>query len=585
MKVTNRDFEYLKLVKTIEKAPEQSERVPDSIAPAPDLNPTGVGQAQNQEDQAAKSEAAKLSTAAQESLIRGALEQKYIKGKDGSQSSEASGEQLSDSERIIAEQATGTPMDKIPDRRNESDSQDYSLWKQKGGKDEEIAQKMKDIGSVYGDRNSGTSSGPITGGGGGEAGGGGVGSEAGGGGGGVVGGGGIGTGSGGPTPEQREAFEKMAGYNQGPPSAKSKIDAVESRMPESGVEQRDGAVNKLFDNPFGRVDDPTASSDTQGSQGKTAGKYGSKESMLGLNVNDYAAGMGARTSGTAMVAGAVGTAAKAGSVATAAGAATAIGAAAGALAGGALMGTGANLAYKAITGEYPGETLAKVGEDERIAKQMEEQRKETVDTISRNKIQPSKAPEVPKEIQEAAKKKAEEEAKKKAAEEAEKKKKEEEKKKAEEEKKKSGTDYDQENYNRRTREKIGGKTGFDFTSNLPKAPKTSGDVDPADESTTDIHTSGKLGKKSTGWISQPADEGTTDLGGPGNVSRGGDVDFEDKAGWSGREMREDPADVMDGAPYNDEPLPPAANQPTEESSEESESSLSAQLLKNLRIKI
>jgi hypothetical protein len=93
--------------------------------------------------------------------------------------------------------------------------------------------------------------------------------------------------------------------------------------------------------------------------------------------------------------------------------------------------------------------------------------------------------------------------------------------------------------------------------------------------------SGAVAQQGKGLISQPVDREDQVVGASGNVSFGGDVDFEDKAGWTGREITEQPgaADL----PGDDPELPPAANQPDEETStKQSNNALWAQLTYNMQ---
>jgi hypothetical protein len=92
MKVSNNSFQYLNFTNTSEKAPKQSDKLLETIAPNPDLNPTDESRGQNEQDQAAKSESAEFRSAAHESLIRGAVEQKYIKGKGTSETNKSTNE-------------------------------------------------------------------------------------------------------------------------------------------------------------------------------------------------------------------------------------------------------------------------------------------------------------------------------------------------------------------------------------------------------------------------------------------------------------------------------------------------------------
>lgn len=546
MKIDNNVPKYLELTKTIEAVPKQSEKVPETLAPPTDSNPNKA-QSQNQSE---KSESAKLSNAAQETLIRSELELKYVKPKTESHQNELTGErQLNDSQQGAADEVLGDPMERL--KQNENSNND-ARSKTESGK-EKISGKGPIFGSVYGDGIPGS---PPGGGGDNSPG------SSTSGGGNNGGADGVKSGSGNMTQEQRAEFEERAGYNQGPQSAKSKIDEINSRVPDNGFEQRDATVNKAFDriNPFARVDDPTTSSNSGPGSTDRAGKYGGKGMISGLG---EAIQIAVATS--AVVAADLGPVGKT--------YATAVG-----------LGIAADQFYKEIHGESMGVTVAKIGEDERIAKQMEAQRKQTEFTILQNKITQTKAPEVPKEVIEAAaKKKAEEEA-------AAKKKKEEEeaaKKKAEEEKKKSGTDYDQESYNRRTRKKIVAGTGFDFTSNLPKASKNPGDVDPAEEG-NDIGYGEKIDSEIArqgkfGLVGQPVERVGGNSGPSGNLSMGGDVDYEDgRTGYAGPNRDENPEDINTN-PLDTEPLPSSENQKqNEESDQESNNNLVADFARKLR---
>ena len=113
--------------------------------------------------------------------------------------------------------------------------------------------------------------------------------------------------------------------------------------------------------------------------------------------------------------------------------------------------------------------------------------------------------------------------------------------------------------------------------NLPKAPKIQGDKDPTEDAVANDAAGTELSfiaqQGEYGLVGQPNED--RQVGGSGNVSTGGNIDYENQAGWGGREIEEDPSDV-DVTPGANEELPPAANQPSEEESSSSKRLITSQ---------
>jgi hypothetical protein len=523
MKVANSGLQHLNLT-SIE---EQLDKLPETIAQAPDLN---VVANQGQEQSTAKSESAKVSSAAQEALIRSELELKYTKPNSGSETTQSTGEKtLNDSQRKAAEEALGDPMERLPQEENNSSDQATSKSKPDFGR----------IGSVYGD---GTPNSTV-----GRGGassftdpGGGSGRES-----------SVSSGER-MTPEQKAKFAEMAGFNQGPDSATSKMEDVNSRVPEGGTDKRDAAIRGIIDsaNPFTRVNDPTSSNSGPGSSDR-GDKYGgtgmiSQGAAYGGFVG-YDESEGVQNRGSGQMAKDYPGLAKVSKE-------TFINGGVNSPRGEALAEAEAEL-ERTSSGSQPKETAptnTDEGKDEK--------------TYVGTKDDGTKVVMRPDGTRTELKTNgdwADYDANGKKTD--------------------SGsvqdTEQDEASRGKAARQKL----GFDLV-NLPKAPKTSGDVDPTEDG-SEIEYGGKINSAisqqgKNGLIGQPVDR-VTEGGSPsGNFSMGGDVDFENKSGWTGREITEEPGDLP--LPGQQEAPPPRSTQQEEEESDQkTKSALSAQLALNL----
>jgi hypothetical protein len=518
MKIGN-SVSQIPTTRDIQEAIKQSDKLPETLAPTPDLKVVA-----DPKEQAAKSESAKASSAAQESLIRAELELKYTKPNTRTETNKSTGEQtVNDSQVKEAEERLGNPLE-IADPRRDGGAQD-SRSRTENSKGE-IGNQLAIWGSVYGDSSSGGEVSP-----------------------------GIG-GGGGATPEQLAQFDEMAGNSSGPSDATSKRDEINARASElmarargnwnQAATQMDNRWNRAMESsqkPIGKgMISETSESVRQNKDGSTTQITDTLENGYQRHTEstDYGWYKFEKWESTTIENGK--TTREEGETSE--------------------LPTYGTKTSKTEKTETDGNGNTTVTESETVLTTDSNGQKTTENTtttttttdqsVTTTTTKTTYKPDGSSESSSTT------ETKPKNAE--------------------DGGQWDEQNFDKN---KFGNL--IDQNWNI-RPPKSSGNVDPSENEDNIVRggeLSGAVAQQGKGLISQPVDREDQVVGASGNVSFGGDIDFQEKAGWAGREITEQPGDV--DLPGDDPELPPAANQQDEETStKQSNNALWSQLTYNLQ---